>query len=370
MKYFNNNLHYKNVIDKIIDNTSANDENIQTILHKNLFDNEHTWIIKIINFCLDDEDNHDFIFNNLYKLLPIDLQNNEKICIHLLKKCKELQEYDLHSLFDNLDNDMLRSENILLNVFKMFDELLCKDGVDAGCTNDYCDEMEYRVDELLELNEFKISKSVALYFLDYNGYLLHDLKLELQEDEEIVRRALCHKFQQINDQPNPFKYVPHKFKNNKKFIHSILEEDTYDLNWFISQETISDELKNDKDFILSLSKYNDDNKILNINHLHTNLQNDKEIVLSIINISKHNLKFVNDELKKDEDIKHIIIKHSENYRSIEYLPIDMILNITECKNNILQHIKNKKYIEYYNKHYLNKLKEKDKDIMNAVEDSI
>lgn len=104
------------------------------------------------------------------------------------------------------------------------------------------------------------------------------------------------------DSPYNIKEVPQILLNDKDFISKLLESSNkYNLFFFAY---VSDELKEDKEFMLEIIK--DTPEMLSL----TNLQNDKSFMLAILKKNIEFADYIPESLKNDEDIMSLAIESS------------------------------------------------------------
>jgi hypothetical protein len=163
--------------------------------------------------------------------------------------------------------------------------------------------------------------------------------IKYRDQEKFVERFLTASYDRTDDMNEP-KYMSDRLKNDKRFILSLIEKgvETLDLltalspnlrndkdvvrQYFIHHGTIygaSEDLQNDRDFILSLINEKKVKRELHFDQLFSNFRDDKEIVLAILRRSGQ---FVASErLKNDPELARLAIS-SRPYH-FNFLSIDL-----------------------------------------------
>ena len=131
-----------------------------------------------------------------------------------------------------------------------------------------------------------------------NNHFLQFASDRLKNDKEIVTIALendCgYYFSNASKElENSEKNITVNFKNNKYVLKNILD-------------FVSTELKDDKEFIMSIIKNNG----YILKYISERLQDDKEIVMASIKSNGGPLKYASERLQEDEEIKRIITEQN------------------------------------------------------------
>jgi hypothetical protein len=122
----------------------------------------------------------------------------------------------------------------------------------------------------------------------------------IKKDKDLIKLAFANDY-------SYFDYAHDELKNDKDFIKELIitfEEESNGILYYID-----DKLINDKEFIKELILLN--NKILDYykdNYIITKFLNDKEFVLFAIKINEDVFKFLSDELKNDKKFMLEVLK--------------------------------------------------------------
>jgi len=263
--------------------------------------------------------------------------------------------------------------------------------------------------------EYKINKNFFLYICNLEGTNIKYASDELKDDIELVNIAL-------NNNINTFQYISQNLKNNNKIIEKCIKILEFkNKNTFILRYITSTEIKDNKDIIIKLMKYNGfeleyvsnrlrndidvvsaaimnytgayfygninksliNNKkiillVLNqpfdmwdiedyenfLDKLDDDILDDEEIVLAAINKSGRNYKYISNRLKNNKDI---LIKCLSNcYDTSEYIDDGSDDGNDNYNRDYIKYIKNLEDEMEYILKYAPELLKKDSDVLQAI----
>ena len=147
--------------------------------------------------------------------------------------------------------------------------------------------------------KMRADRDFVMTAVSSNGLILQKVAEEFKADKKVVTAALS------ND-VNAFEYVSPAIKSDTEIYSMYISR--IDVKWDLNTlEHLSEELKANKDFILSLVSLNG----FVLKDLSDEFKNDKEVVLSAVKQNGGALDYASDELKADKDV--ILASVSNSY---------------------------------------------------------
>ena len=143
--------------------------------------------------------------------------------------------------------------------------------------------------------KFQEDKEICKELLNINGKVLQFVNEDFKKDKEIVIAA-------INNYPINIQYASNEIKNDEEIARMVVCK-FYQGDFL---KYFSEELRNNKDFILDAVKF--DGKALE--WVSEELKNDKDVVLKAIENYPIVIQYASDELRND---KEIILRVTEQY---------------------------------------------------------
>lgn len=242
--------------------------------------------------------------------------------------CRENEEYCEKAVSLNRSAIFYVSET-LLNNREFMKRLIKKDPETARYIGEILKEDVSFLEELLEEKLIKIDQwkgkltkeLVFKYIYDISIYQLDD---ELLEDKEVLLKVL--EKNSINAGKFIKKLVENEFygfTNDRDVMkiafNSIIMETAYQFDNDDTYELLSDELKNDKEFIIETARGG--SQILK--YLTEEQRDDKELFMELVKITGDNLDYASDRLREDKDLIIEAIRYSKYYSRWNYLPIHL-----------------------------------------------
>ena len=177
------------------------------------------------------------------------------------------------------------------------------------------------------LLNFNNDKEIVMLSLKFNGLILIVVSDILKDDEEVVFEALTHLPQIDSGYERMFPLISSRLKNNKEFILKVLKfDDKY-------YHFLSDDLKNDKEFFLTACE-NIPNPTSLIDNMPQELCNDSDLMVKLITLNRQFLKKISTELKNNKEFVIKILKLSGRYYHIisDNLKNDKEIFLIACEN--------------------------------------
>lgn len=140
----------------------------------------------------------------------------------------------------------------------------------------------------------------------------------VSSDKDFIKRC-------VSRNPDNFKFVSDDLKENKDFILSLLDYDTLEIVNYIEPT-----LKNDKEFVYELISI-DDSLFLYANE---DLKNDKDFVLKLMENNCAVYAHLSDELKKDYEVILILLEMDEDRNFFDLLDDDLIEKLKNEQDEI------------------------------------
>ena len=156
----------------------------------------------------------------------------------------------------------------------------------------------YKVDKIQYLENLCF---ISKYFTIVDDYYEPDLSdfIEIFENAEFILYA-------IRQGNKAFQYASEELKNNKKFILEVIKNNTWNIGNILNY--VSKVFFDDRDFVLELVKLNG----MSLDYASKVFRKDKEIVLEAVKQNGMALYSVSEELRKEKDVVLESVKQNGN----------------------------------------------------------
>ena len=170
------------------------------------------------------------------------------------------------------------------------------------------------------LSNFNNDKEIVMLSLKNNGLILNLVSDNLKDDEVVVYEALTHLLKFDSGYERMFPLISSRLKNNKEFILKVLKFDAKYYNF------LSDDLKNDKEiFLTACENIPDSNSLISI--MPEDFGNDRDLMIKLINLNHEFFNKTSTELQNDIEFCKLSIL--TNCSVFKYFPNNMLINLSD-----------------------------------------
>lgn len=268
---------------------------------------------------------------------------------------KNLCEFDAHN-FQYASNKILKDKEFLLDIIMMepytyqylTDDLLKDEKL-------FCMAVEGWPEAMLFADEsLKSNKKLIISLLNEQPLIYKYLGEKLLNDKTIIKKVFNNIY--VNSEEFEFLKFNSKTLSDKDIVKLLLKND---LNIF---SNLSYDLRNDVEiWKLAISNKNNSNGMI-IKNAGINIANNKDFVLEVIEKDFKNFRYLNEEMKKEEDVWVSILKNENTLLELAVAP----QNILESKKVLLSIINGKSKSNNIFFHKFSDDLKKDKDIVEAL----
>lgn len=239
--------------------------------------------------------------------------------------CRENEEYCEKAVSLNRSAIFYISEN-LLNDRDFMKRLIAKDEETARYIGDVLKEdisflKELLEEKLIKINQWKGDLTEELVLENIYDVSIYQLDEEFLSNKEILLKVL--EAHSLNSSKIIKKLVENDFygfTDDRDIMRIALNTMTFEAEYQFENDDIynllSDELKNDKSFIIETARGS--SNILK--YLTEKQKNDKELFMELVKINGDNLDYASDELREDTDLIIEAIRYSKYFSSWSFLP--------------------------------------------------